>query len=83
MDCYLTTLLVARNSYPLRIPMAVEAHRALADHLIGLVDVVQALKMKLGSQLRPVTLCYVSSRLQANLRSSSVTSLHFNHSGMH
>ena len=67
MDCYLTTLLVARNSYPLRISMVVEAHLALADHLMGLVDVVQALKLKLGIQLRPVTLCYVCARLQANI----------------
>ena len=28
--------------------MAVEADPALADHLIGLVDVVQALKLKIG-----------------------------------
>ena len=62
--------------------MAVEAHPALADHLIGLVGVVQALKLKLGIQLRPVTLYYVCARLQAKLHSHSVTSLHFNHGGM-
>ena len=28
--------------------MAVEVHPALADHLIGLVDVVQALKLKVN-----------------------------------
>ena len=37
--------------------MAVEVHPALADHLIGIVDVVQALKLKLDIQLRPVILC--------------------------
>ena len=72
MDGWLTTLLVARNSYPLRIPMAVEVHPALADHWIGLVDVVQALKLKLGIQLRPVTLCCACAQLQANLHSRSV-----------
>ena len=37
--------------------MDVEEDPALADHLIGLVVVVQALKLKMGIQLRPVTLC--------------------------
>ena len=52
--------------------MAVEVHTAWADHWIGLVDVVQALKLKLGIQLRPVTLCCACARLQANLHSRSV-----------
>ena len=52
--------------------MAVEAQPALADHLIGLVDVVQALKLKLGIQLRQVTLCCAFAQLQANLRSHHV-----------
>ena len=57
MDGWLATLLVARNSYPLRIPLAVEVHRALIDHLVGLVDVVQALTLKLlDIQLKPVIL---------------------------
>ena len=72
MDGWSTTLLVAHNSFPLRIPMAVEAHPALADHLIGLVDMVQALKLNLGIQLRPVTLCYACTQLQANLHLRSV-----------
>ena len=63
--------------------MAVEVHPALADHLIGLVDVVQALKLKLGIQLRPVTLCCACAGLQATLWSYRVTSLKFNHGGMH
>ena len=49
--------------------MAVEVRPGLADHLIGLVDVVQALKLKLGIQLRPVTLYCACAQLQANLHS--------------
>ena len=86
MDGWLATLLVARNSYPLRIPVAVEVYPALADHLIGLVDVVQALKLKLGvsnySGQSPSRVC-AQLHVQANLCSYSVTSLKFNHGGMY
>ena len=83
MNGWLATLLVARNSYPLRIAMAVEVCPALADHLIGLVDVVQALKLKLGIQLRPVTLCFMcvpnyKPRVHLELMHVWHISLHFN-----
>ena len=52
-----TTLLAVHNSHPLRIPMVVEINPALADRLIGLVVVVQALKIKLGITVSLYTVC--------------------------
>ena len=65
--------------------MAAEAHPALADHLIELVDVVQALKLKLDihavNASHPL-LCALPTTSHLVVI-YSVTSLHFNHSDMH
>ena len=48
MDGYLTTLLVAHNSYPLKISKIVAVHPSVTDQSIGIVVVVEALKSKVG-----------------------------------
>ena len=57
MDGWLTTLLVAHNSYSLRMVVAVEIHPALAEWSIWLVAVVQALKIKWGGHVIIHSVC--------------------------